>query len=268
MSVLNLFIVFILLSFSSLAASTEAKKTFYWADDQDSPPLIYRDSNGQPAGIFYEIMTEAFRRMEIPLKAEVFPWARAQKLVKEGVADGMVTILTEERKAFVRASDPILLVTEHIFTNKNNPRVDQIMAIRSLKELKPFKVVEVLGSGWTEETLKGVDITWVPKMDNAFKMLIKGRVDIYIANGYTGADFIKKKIRHNGLYVEGYKSIITNPYPLKIIAFRLLIRKDSPFVNILDRFNRTIHQMKTDGTIGRIIEGRKLIDITDKHDRK
>lgn len=266
MKILHSFLILFILSFSLIHA--DARKTFYWADDESSPPLIYRGSNGEPAGIFYEIMTEAFRRMHIPLEAKVYPWARAQKLVKDGDADGMVTVLTERRKAFLKASDPILLVSEHIFADKNNPRIDKIMAIRSLKQLKSYKVVETLGSGWTKQTLKGVDITWVPEMDNAFSMLIKGRVDIYIANGYTGVDFIKRKINNNDSSLKDYTSIITNPYPLKTIAFRLLVRKDSPFVTMLDQFNQTINHMKMDGTVEHIIEGKKLLNFIDSQDRK
>ncbi len=258
---MNYLLITLVLSFSLASAHADAIKTFYWADDEDYPPLIYRGVNGKPAGIFYEIMTEAFRRMDIPLKAKVYPWSRSQKLVKEGDADGMVTVLINDRKAFVQASNPIILAFEQIFANKNNPRIDEIMAVRSLKQLKSFKIVETLGSGWTKETLKGVNVTWVPGMDNAFNMLVKGRVDIFIANGYTGADFIKRNIINHGSYSKGYKSIITNPYPLKTIAFRLLIRKNSYFVNILDHFNQTIHQMKMDGTIEHIIEGKRLSDI-------
>ncbi len=231
---------------------------FHWVDDEDYPPLIYRGTDGKPAGIFYEIMTEAFHRLDIPLKVELYPWVRAQKIVAEGKADGMVTILTNERKPLFFGSDPVLLVCEHIFVNRNNPRIKEIMSIRSLKEIKPFKIVEVIGAGWTEENLKGYNITWVPNMDSAFNMLIKGRADIYMANSFVGAYFIKKKIKKGNAFSEGYKSIITNPYPLKTIAFRLLIRKDSPFARIIDDFNDTIHQMQMDGTIQHIIEGAPL----------
>ncbi len=73
-----------------------------------------------------------------------------------------------------------------------------------------------------------------------------------------GAYFIRKKIKEGKSYSEGYKSIIVNPYPIKTIAFRLLIRKGSPFVSILDDFNKVIHQMKMDGTIQHILEGKQL----------
>ena len=132
------------------------------------------------------------------------------------------------------------------------------MSIRSLKEIQPFRVVETIGSGWTKEKLHVSDITWVPDMDSAFNMLIKRRADIFIANGFTGANFIRKKIKEGNSFSEGYKRIVTNPYPLRTIAFRLLVRKNSPFVKIINKFNKIIYQMQKDGTIRHIIEKAKL----------
>ena len=242
-------------------------KAFHWADDADYPPLIYRGVDGKPAGIFYQIMTEAFHRMGIPLKVDLYPWARAQKIVADGKADGMVTVLTNQRRQLFIGSDPVLLVSQHIFVNRNNPRVKEIMSIRSLKSIKAYRVVETIGSGWTKEKLKGAEITWVPTMDSAFKMLIKDRADIFVTNGFVGAAFLQKKIKEGGVFSEGYKTIIVNPYPLTTIAFRLLIRKNSPFVKILDDFNDTIHQMQMDGTIRHIIEGTPLPQLEEIHNQ-
>jgi len=250
------------------SANAEEKKYFHWVDDAEYPPLIYRGEDGKPAGIFYEIMTEAFRRLDIPLKVETFPWARAQKIVADGKADGMVTVLTDSRKQLFVGSDPILLASEHIFVNRNNPRLKEILAIRSLKAILPFRVVEIIGSGWTKENLIGANIIWVPEMDNAFNMLIKGRADIFIANRFTGAEYIKKKTREKGKDAEAYKSIVTNPYPLKTIAFRLLIQKDSPFVNIIDKFNEIIHQMQLDETIQHILERTQLPLLDSAHNQR
>ncbi len=260
-----LLLALVLMSNSAKAGNVKA---FRWVDDEDYPPLIYCGIDGKPTGIFYEIMTEAFRRLDIPLNVELYPWVRAQKIIADGKADGTVTILTEARKPFFFGSDPILLVAEHIFVNRNNPRIKEIMSIQSLKALRPFKIVETIGSGWTKENLKGFNVIWVPNMDSAFNMLIKGRADIFIANGYIGAAFIKKKIKEGNSLSEGYKSIITNPYPLKTIAFRLLIRKDSSFSDILDEFNKVIHKMKEDGTIQHILEGTNLPQRSDSRNQK
>ncbi len=254
--VLKMVFLYLLLGFGLVPnyADSNNIEVFHWVDDEDYPPLIYRGADGKPAGIFYDIMTEAFHRLDIPLKVKVYPWVRTQRILAYGKADGTITVLTNARKECCIGSDPILLVCEHIFVNKNNPHIKEIMAIRSLKELRPFKMVETIGSGWTKETLKGFNIVWVPNMDSAFNMLIKGRADIFIANGFTGAAFIKKKIKQGKSFSEGYKYIVTNPYPLRTIAFRLLIRKSSPFTNIIDDFNKTIHQMEKEGTIQHFLE--------------
>ena len=253
--IIYVFLALVLVFHSANAAET---RSFHWLDDDDYPPLIYRGTDGKPAGIFYQIMTTAFHRLNIPLKAEICPWARAQKIIADGKADGMVTVLTNARKRFLVGSDPVLQVSEHIFVNRDNPRLKEIMAIRSIRQLRDFKLVETIGSGWTKEVLNDCDITWVPSMDNAFTMLNNRRADIFITNGFVGADFLQKKIRNGDSLSEGYKSIITNPYPLRTISFRLLVRKDSPFTTIIDKFNRTIQQMQADGTIRHILEGTQL----------
>ena len=250
--------LFFALVFAVNSASGDETRAFHWVDDDDYPPIIYARTDGKPAGVFYQIMTEAFHRMGIPLEAEVYPWPRAQKIVADGKADGMITVLTARRREFFVGSDPIFLISEHIFANRNNPRIKEIMSIQSLDEVKAYRVVETIGSGWTEERLKGAKITWVPQLENAFRMLIKNRADIYIANDFLAAIFVQRKISEKGPFSEDYETIVVNPYPLETIAYRLLIRKDSPFVKILDDFNDTIHQMQIDGTIRHIVESTHL----------
>ena len=77
-------ITYLFLSLLLIINSINAReiKTFYWIDDEDYPPLIFLNSNGKPAGIFYQIMRKAFHKLKIPLKVELYPWARAQKLIK------------------------------------------------------------------------------------------------------------------------------------------------------------------------------------------
>ncbi|GAX87550.1 polar amino acid transport system substrate-binding protein [Lebetimonas natsushimae] len=260
MKTFKYFLLILILMFS-FSNATNNTKPFYYTDDEDYPPLIYRNSNGKPAGILYDIMKEAFHRMNIPLKVDLYPWKRAQKMVKDGISDAMISIITPERLKFTIASDPILLSSEYIFVNKNNPHFKEIMTIKSIKELKPFTIVEAFGAGWTKANLKGCNIIWVPNIENAFEMLIKGRADIYIANGYTARCFIHKKIHSKNKLSEGYKNIVMNHSPIKTVAFRLLINKNSKYINILDKFNKVINQMKMDGTIASIIEKHGFSDL-------
>ena len=262
------FCLLVTLIWTATSASAEITKPFLWADDEAYAPLIYRGADGKPAGLFYEIMTTAFQRMNIPLQVKTYPWVRAQKIVTDGKADGMVTVLTDTRKMLFVASEPIIIVSEHIFLNQNNPRMKEIMEINSIEGLKSFKLVETIGSGWTKENLKEHDITWVPDMNNAFNMLIKQRVDIFVLNDIIGADFINKKLKEDPQSSEDYKNIIINPFPLKTIKFRLLIRKNSYFANKLDDFNKVINQMQIDGTIQNILKRLQLPQIEHTHNLK
>ena len=96
-------------------------------------------------------------------------------------------------------------------------------------------------------------------MKSAFNMMIKGRVDLFVLNNLTGSYFIKNKIKQGGLFSDEYKKIKTSPYSIQTLAFRLLVRKDSPFANRINEFNDTIHRMRVDGTVQHIIEEAHLI---------
>jgi len=246
-------------------------RPFVWVDDENFKPLIYRDETGASKGIFYEVITEAFRRMNIPLKNRLYPWSRAQKIVLEGGADGMVTVYTRGRRRRFKATDPIVTVKEHVFTDKENPKFEKILDIRSLKELKHFILVDTVDAGWSRENLKGMHVIWVPTAESALNMIATGRADIYLMSNFTGPYLIKEQIEKNSPYKKGLENIVTGRYPIAKMDYRLLIRKDSPYVNIIDRFNATLRRMRRDGTYQKIID-RYKIDLeyrpTEKKDRK
>ncbi len=227
---------------------------FKWADDEDGKPMIYRDASGKAKGIFYDVVSEVFRRMNVPLQCRLYPWSRAQKIVEDGEADGMVTVYTKARQRFSKATDPIVTVGEHILVNRNNPKIKEILNIRSIKDIKRYIVAETIGSGWTKEHLKGTKIIWVPTPQSAVSMIILRRVDIYMMSYYGSLNFIKEQIYKKGPLGNKLKDIVISPYPLAKIEYRLLIRKDSPYVDIIDLFNKTLSQMHKDGTYKKIIK--------------
>lgn len=230
------------------------KRPFQWVDDENAKPLIYRNSTGESAGIFYDIVTEVFRRMDIPLKNRLYPWSRAQKMVEEGEADGMVTIYTKSRQKFLKATDPVLTVEERVFVSRDNPRLKEIQKIRSIDGLKRFILAETTDAGWSKENLKDMKIVWVPTAESAINMVAAGRVDIYLMSNYSGPDFVKDQIRKNVFLRDKLKKIVMGSRCITKMQYRLLIRKDSSYVNIIGRFNEILHQMYKDGTVNKIIQ--------------
>lgn len=237
------------------AASPADERPFVWADDEDYWPAIYRGEDGRPAGIFNDIMTELFSRLKIPLEKSVYPWKRAQKLVREGKADGMITVYTKERQEFTKASDIVWEIGETIFFRRDNPNACKLLRISSFEDLKDLTLVDTQGSGWTGENYQahGIkNVIWVPSIDSAFNMLAKGRADAFIMFNLDGYNLLLRKRAEKSPLSEGFKNIVAITPTFATLPFRLLIRKDSPFVNRIPEINRILREMRADGTYERI----------------
>ena len=229
-------------------------RPFQWADDENFKPLIYRNTAGKSEGLFYDLLTEAFKRMHTPLQNRLYPWSRAQKIVKDGEADGMVTVYTKARQKFFVATDPVLVVEERVFTSRENPKLQQILQVRSITDLKKFVLVDTADAGWSKEHLKNMHIIWLPNLLSALNMLASNRADIYLMNNFTGPYFTKKQIKKRGPLCKKLKNIVMGNYPVATMKYCLLIQKNSPYVSIIARFNEALQQMHKDGTYKRILK--------------
>ena len=244
----------LLASFQGWAVDPAKEKAFHWIDDEDYYPFISRNEHGKAVGIYHDIMTEIFRRLGIPLRVELYPWKRAQKLVAEGKGDGMITALTRERSSLFLATDPIYTVSERAFARIDNPRIKEILAIRDIQGLKGFKIVDSIGSGWAEEQFKDLDVVWAPSYSSAINMLATGRVDIYVLGKYPGLADLQQRIEEGAPYSEGLKKIVPSPHELAEIDYALLIRRDSPYAGLIPRINRVLDQMKREGIYQSILD--------------
>ncbi len=250
----NFFLIIFLIAVTTLANAADMRP-FVWADDEDYWPAIYRGNDGKPAGIFNDILTEVFARLDIPLKKAAYPWKRAQKMVKDGDADGMVTVYTKERQAYMMATKPIWNIGETLFFRRDQPRSCEILKLISFEDMKELRVVETIGSGWTKEKYieHGINnVIWVPTIDSAFNMLAKGRADVFIMFNLNAFNLLSKKRAAEGVLSEGYQNIIAITPSFASLPFRLLIKNDSPFVKRIDDINRVLELMKKDGTYQRI----------------
>ena len=253
----KLFRLYIILTMTIVLLPLDAKvfdAPFRWADDEDYRPLIYLSETGKAEGILYDILSEVFKRMHIKFDCKLYPWSRAQKMVKDGKADGMVTVYTEERRKLFKATDPIVVVNEHLFTNHNNPKIKEILNIKSIEGLKRYIVVETIGSGWTKEQLKRAKIIWVPTAQSAINMIASKRADIFLMSDYSGQTFLEDEIGQNSPLKDKLKEVVAGKYSIAKLKYRLLIRKNSPYVDIIDTINKTLLQMHKDGTYKKIMK--------------
>ena len=250
----NIFFIVILFVTTTLMNAAE-NRAFVWADDEAYWPAIYRGKDGKPAGIFDDIMTELFKRLKIPLKKSLYPWKRAQLLLKEGKSDGLITVYTKDRKLFTVATDPLWEIGENLFFRRDNPKACKILRVNSFDDLKGLTIVDTLGSGWSKDNYDahGIkNVIWAPSIDSAFNMLAKGRADVFIMFNINAYNLLLKKRAMNGPLSKGFKNIVAITPTFATLPFRLLIRKDSLFAKKIPQINKILKNMKEDGTMQRI----------------
>ncbi|MCE2595472.1 transporter substrate-binding domain-containing protein [Motilimonas cestriensis] len=243
---------FIGLSVSLSAQGAQPKSPFVLADDGDFGPFSYNNANGELAGIFPKIYVEVFRRLNIPLLYEGYPWRRTQKLIAEGAADAMITIPTPARLEYLVASDPLFIEPFAIWARRDHPRVEKIMAIDSIADIHGYKIVELKGNGWAETELTrdglDLDIMWVGQ-NTLPQILLLNRADLAI----MPVNVSRYTLRKNELDMNN--SLIHSKHYLRGNSFCLMVRKNSQYVGIIPEFNRVLAEMKSDGSYDKIVEG-------------
>ena len=213
----------------------------------DFAPYSWSD-NGTMRGILIDILEEVLeQRLAITTHHQGYPWARAQSMVEEGIADAFVTAATEQRRSYTHIGEETVVSLEvKLFTYRNNPNIPQLLQVKTLDDLKGFQIVDYIGNGWAQKALKKLNVTWVPTLDQSFTLLHAGRVDAIVSNAHI-ANFHIDRL--------GYKPhIIEIPVSLSHVDFKLCIGKQSPFAALLEEFDRTLQQIKKDGSYAAILD--------------
>lgn len=229
-----------------LASVLNSQEVFKFTYFNNYAPFSWEEDN-RVRGIFVDILNEIiYKRMGLTPVHNAYPWERAQLMVKEDKADGFITIPTEERLSYTLANtEPIYTAQFTIFTNKFNKRIDNIREITSLDQLKNFKVVHYLGSGWAKKNLSQIDVHWTRTLDKSLLLISLNRVDIFIDPSVAiNYNIRKHKYTHSITEIQNV---------LDRSNFMLLINKGSKFEKHLEEFDHHLKEIKEDGTLDQII---------------
>jgi len=226
---------------------------FYLADDQDFPPYAYRNDDGKKAGIVYDLLSTAFTMMDQDIKYELYPWKRAQKIVSAGIADALVTVPTKERLSFLVASEPIIIINFTAHYNNDNPKQDQILAVKTIEELKKFQLIDFHGDGWAEANLKNHNVLWTHNYNTVIKMLALNKEYIFLDDKLSIQTYIKKQINDVPKLEKNLLKIKHGQNILFTVPISLLIRKDSNHSGLIKKFNETLQTLKESGEYQKII---------------
>jgi ABC-type amino acid transport substrate-binding protein len=250
----------IVLAMLGLLPRAEARP-FIVAGGSDNPPNQFTGSDGHVTGILVHLYGDCFRRLGIEFEYETYPWARAQGRVQDGTADAMSTVATDKRLTYAMPGSEILAVERLVaFANRSNPHFDEVMKAQTIGDLKGLRVLAQMGSGWIEENLPKDAIVHGSSPSDLLVMLAVNRADLLIED----AALTQQRLRTlHGQYPDlPFDAIAGAQNALATLEFHMMVSKKSGYLGRLKDIDRTLGEMRQDGTIGRIYADFGLADQT------
>ena len=199
-------------------------------------------------GIIVDVMDEALhRRMGLAIIHSGYSWEKAQELVMSGKGDAFVTTPTPERMSYTNiSSEPVMIPTFTMFVNRKNPRLREILKVEKISDLKKFRLGHYAGSGWAKQHFAGTAVNWFPDVPGTLKMLARARFDVFI----DVSQVIRYNIKRMGLRGK----IMEIPKVLDSTSFNFCVGKKSVYADILPKFDKTLREMRNDGTLQEIYD--------------
>lgn len=174
-------------------------KTLVAATSEYVPYIICDSSTGTVSGIDIEILKEIYSRKGYKIVFEITPWNTAMRMVKEGVVDLIPNIAkTPERSAFMSFSQSYRNQETFNFYGLKGKKM-----IRTLDDLKGMRVGVLEGYSYfgAFDQLKTIQRDESVSELVMIEKLMKGQIDVFIIDQYTGHYLIKEK-KMNGALVE------------------------------------------------------------------
>lgn len=249
----KLLLIVCLFSFCFVVQAKKAKRFVLNCATDDFAPYSYiKKSKGKTklVGVEVDLFYEALKRLGIEGTLKVLPWKRMMYEVKEGSIDCMFAAFwTPERKEFMNFTHvPFHVSRLVIYVNKKNP-----FKFTDIKDFhgKSFALPNGFKTSLQFDSLikaKKVNVREVRLMENALKMLNKGRVDAVISNNLVAQEIINSSKLTN---------IIGLPKPLTANSGFLGFSKKGKGAHLAPDFDAVLFDIFSDGTYSRFLKDQK-----------
>lgn len=217
----------------------------------DFSPFIYGEA-GKVAGPGRDLIAAACDNAELSCSYDIFPWRRAQDLMKNGEADGMMVIgLNPGREEWLDFSPPLFRTEYGFFVGEENA-----LDFSDLSQVAGYRVgvfapsntavqLEALRNQMIEAGIKPIEIDQRPDDVSGFRKLAAGRLDAVYSNrdrgnGVLAADSLSGAVRYAGAD--------------KAILYYAAIRKSVSNSGATNQFFAAVSELYASGRAQEIIE--------------
>ena len=179
-------------------------------------------------------------RLGQPVDAELYPWERAQQMVRTGEADGFITVATKERAIYANCGRiPVLRAGLHPIVRRDDPRRHDFEAARNLADLRQFSFVSYMGNGWAKQNLAGFDVYYATDFQSSLRGLAQGRGDLALGTTTSGSYYLQEPALA--------EKLVMLPLLVDTFEYVLCLGKKSPHAAKLSEFERVLEVLRTDG---------------------
>nr|WP_067289282.1 transporter substrate-binding domain-containing protein [Marinobacterium profundum] len=207
------------------------------------PPYQYMDINGQLAGADYEIIVNAFLRVDIAVNVKLYPWGECDSKVRAGEVDGAFQVQrSSEREKYFAFSNTLRESETTLYVSRKYG--DKYLGIKSFDSLagpigllKGYCYGDSLGQSILEKSLRFEStIDLIEAIENG--KIDGGVMDCGVYN------FLVSHHNHMPL-LKIYDLLFKRPLSLMVANSKS---------GIVENFNRGLEAIKCDGLYHTILE--------------
>ncbi len=212
-------------------------------------PYQYEE-NGELKGMSVDIVKEAFKRMGYSVEIKVLPWSRVLKSTEDGAVDAMFSsFYIEERSAYMTyAMEPLAVSVQSLFVRTGS----SIRYDGTVQSLKGYRLGTIIGYIYGDAFKQGkedgtLDVSEAEDCPTNILKLMAGRTDVFIDNRDTTRYYLKKDNLEDEI-VE-----LAPPFTEQEMLYLAFSKKRVVDPALVETFNRTLKEMKQDGTWQKIV---------------
>lgn len=239
----TLILVFIFFSFSCFAKEPGLVITTWCG-----PPFSKPDHSGY----LDQILTEAFKRMNLEINIFQKPAERSLDDANRGITDGDFLRVTKIGQIYPN----LLMVPEYLYDMEfvAFTKRDDVKISNGWKSLEPYKTGIVIGWKILEENVKYTKGPRrdVPRQEYLFKILDSGRIDVAVYSKHFGFEVVDRL---------GLKGIKNAEPPLAKKKMYLFLHKKHK--DIIPKLDNILKSMKEEGVFTKIGEKTLLKNRSD-----
>ncbi len=214
-------------------------------------PFIYGE-NQEVAGPGRDLIAAVCAEAHIECSYDIYPWRRAQELMKDGEADGMMVIGRNPKRAeWIRFSPPHFRTEYGIFVQADND-----MDFGDIAQLEGLKVgvfapsntavqLQAIREEMAASGLDPIEIDERPDDSSGFRKLAAGRIDAVYSNRDRGRQILAAEGLTPGVrYAGGHQEIV----------YYAGFARSFPDQDLIDRFDAAWRELFRRGEAQEIIQ--------------